>query len=65
MLDPLCVLGALPDNMALSLAVGPVACMLRERTHRKREGMIVRNVQRTMNLEVAAQRAEIMVCLSV
>lgn len=57
-LDPLRVLRALGDDTPLSMALAPVACMLRERTHRRRVGLITRNLQRTLNLDVAARRAE-------
>ncbi|KAK9806735.1 hypothetical protein WJX72_000925 [[Myrmecia] bisecta] len=59
-LDPLRVLDALSEAMPLSLAFPTLARMLRERIHRKRQGHVVRHLERAVNLSCAAERAELM-----
>ena len=45
--------------MPLALAVDTLARMMRERLHRRRQGQVVRNLHRAMNLAVHAEKAEV------
>ena len=58
-LDPTRVLDALAEDMPLALAVDTLARMMRERLHRRRQGQIVRNLHRAVNLAVHAEKAEV------
>ena len=55
-LNPLRVLEALSDQMPLPLAYETLARMLRERTHRKRSGQILKGLSRAHELSIAQER---------
>ena len=58
-LDATKVLDALSEEMPLSVAVDIIARMLRTAMHARRSGSIVRNLQRSLHLSTAAERAEV------
>lgn len=58
-LDPMRVVEALADDMPLAYASDIFARMLRERLHRHRQALILRNLHRSTNLNAAAERAEV------
>jgi hypothetical protein len=57
-LDPLQVLEALSADMPLPLASQTIARMMRARVHRHRQGQIVKNLERHINLEARVSRVE-------
>eukprot|EP00884_Botryococcus_braunii_P004337 jgi/Botrbrau1/13904/Bobra.0017s0011.1 len=59
-LDPRNVLDALSEDMPLGVAFDTIAHMLRERTHRQRQGRITRHLWRGNHLSTSASRAEVM-----
>ena len=58
-LDPTRVLDALAEDMPLAVAVDTLARMMRERLHRRRQGQVVRNLHRAVNLAVHAEKGEV------
>lgn len=62
-LDATKVLDALSEDMPLAVAVDIIARMLRTAMHARRSGSIVRNLQRSLHLSTAAERAEVRVFL--
>ncbi len=58
-LDPMQVVGSLAADMPLAYASDIFARMLRERLHRHRQALILRNLHRSCNLTAAAERAEV------
>ena len=58
-LDPMRVVESLAEDMPLAYAADIFARMLRERLHRHRQALILRNLHRCCNLTAAAERAEV------
>lgn len=53
------VVDTLAEDMPLAYASDIFARMLRERLHRHRQALILRNLHRCRNLTAAAERAEV------
>lgn len=58
-MDPRDVLDALSEDMPLEVAFDTLAGMLRERTHRQRQGLLTRHLWRGLHLSTSASRAEV------
>ena len=58
-LDPLRLLEQMPPGMPLHEAFPILAYLLRERTHRRRHGALVRNLWRSSSIAVSAERVEV------
>ena len=58
-LDPRAVLDALGEAVPLSVALPTLGRMIRERTHRVRQGCLLRNLHRSCHLQAAASRVEV------
>ena len=58
-LDPRAVLDALGDGAPLEVALPTLGRMLRERIHRMRQGLLLRNLHRSCHLQAAADRVDV------
>ena len=58
-LDPRAVLDALGEAVPLSVALPTLGRMIRERTHRVRQGCLLRNLHSSCHLQAAAARVEV------